>query len=163
MSVEHNNPQRSLHGTEVIERLFEGFCSREIAEWMIDNGYWPPMKPSSAAARVRACCDPDKDEFWKFSELVAWAAYTGRRVLADYVCDRTGLARPAATPQVSAELQRRLDELDVAERNRDAAIRKVRECAQAEGLEGRFEGEALGTPASVRAVRFSRKGAGDDG
>lgn len=155
--------QRRLNGIDVIRELFKGYSSSEIADWMIDNGFWSPIAPSSAAARVRSCCDPDKAEFWKFSELVAWAEATDRRVLADYVCDRTpSLDRPRVRGEISDELRAALEELDQVERQRNQAIERVLAAQQNEPAEP-YTGEAFGTPASVRQVRFKRSGSEDDG
>lgn len=150
----------ALSGVEMIRRLFDGYTSQQIAEWMMDQEYWPALKPSSAAARVRACCDPNKDEFWKLSELVGWAEYTGRRALADYVCDHTpGIGRPAGEESISEAMRGLLEQLDEAERARDRLIRSIHEQSAREGMSASFEtaeGEAFGTPASVRHVRFHR-------
>ena len=149
-----------VSGDEAIRLLFEGYSSDFIGIWMMENEYWPERKPSTAGARVRANNNTDKDQYWHFCELTGFSAYTGRRVLADHVCDCVpGLGRPTWDNAPRSPLQEDLERLYALDREREQVMRRIEtqhRIEHAASAAPEPDGEGLGAPDSVRRVRFSR-------
>ncbi len=55
---------------------------------------WPAMKPDSAYAKLKACCNGAGDERLKFGEIVAAMRFNERFDPLYYACDETLHLRP---------------------------------------------------------------------
>lgn len=102
--------------------LFDGYDSHEIGAFFVGEDFWPrSYTEDSSAARVRACNNPDKSEYWKLAELIAWADHVGRaHVFLYFLCDAFGFERPL--PIGDTEVQALRSELEQVESRRRELI-----------------------------------------
>ena len=63
---------------------------RYVAQWLIDNEFWPVMTVASAEARINACLDPEKEQYLKISELIAIMLHFQRFTVLEMVADLAG-------------------------------------------------------------------------
>lgn len=55
---------------------------------------FPDMKPDSAYARLKACCNPDGDQRLTFGQVIRLMNFCGRHDPLYHACDETLHARP---------------------------------------------------------------------
>lgn len=67
---------------------------QQIAAHLCTVGLWPPMKPTSCAARFDACLNPDKDQFFKWSDILEMMRFTQCFDPLYFMCDQLALERP---------------------------------------------------------------------
>jgi hypothetical protein len=67
---------------------------QQIAAHLCTVGLWPPMKPTSRTARFDACLNPDKDQYFKWSDVLEMMRFTQRFDPLHYLCDQLALERP---------------------------------------------------------------------
>lgn len=84
-------------GYDALRAMLAEYSSETVAEWLIAEGYWPQGPVNSAAARVRACLDPEKNQFFKFSEIIFLSVRSGCPDALYYFCDQMCRQRPEAT------------------------------------------------------------------
>jgi len=82
-------------GYAALEAMCAGKSSQEISHHLISvDGIWHEKKLETGAARVRACMNKEKHEFFKFSELIAISKFTKCNDAIFFMCDELGLSRP---------------------------------------------------------------------
>lgn len=59
----------------------------------------PDLKPDSAYAWFKACCNPQGDQRFRFGHLLALMRFCGQYDLLYYACDELSHARPAIVSQ----------------------------------------------------------------
>lgn len=87
------------NGYAALKAMLEPYTSEQVARWLMDGGYWPRLTLASAAARVRACTNPDKHEFFKFSEILFLMAQTERYQPLEFAAEVLGRTTPVADPE----------------------------------------------------------------
>ena len=82
-------------GYDALRMMCEGRKSQEIAHYLIsEDGIWKGKTLETGAARVRACLNHDKNEFFKISEIIAISKYTKCFDAVLFMCDELGLSHP---------------------------------------------------------------------
>lgn len=132
-----SNPQTAVvyrDGYDALKRMLDGFDSITVGRWLMEEGYWPHGPEITAGARVRACCNPDKTEFFKFSEIIFLMVRTGQCHPLYFACDATNHQRPkmqqtaqAAADKLAAEIRERERELEELRSTHRAAMTRVRD------------------------------------
>ena len=69
---------------------------------------WPDMKPESAYARLKACCNPSGDQQLRFGQVIALMKFNEKYSPLAWACDETDHDRPAKRAPLDrqAELMR---------------------------------------------------------
>jgi len=82
-------------GYEALTEMCGGFGSQEIAHHLIEvDGIWKGKSLDTGAARVRACLNKDKAEFFKLSELIAVSKFTKHYDAIFFMCNELELSVP---------------------------------------------------------------------
>lgn len=136
-------------GYDAMKRMLEDFDSVRVGRWLIEDGYWPQMPDDSAGARVRACLNPDKSRFFKFSEILYLAWRTGRADVLYYFCDYTGFHRPEHNGSVHQQAEHLAEQIRAEERALDAKKAKYK------NLLARSAENIFPSPRGIRRLRFS--------
>lgn len=139
------------------------FNYADLAMHLVEEGYWPAeLSRESAAARFRACLNPDKDQYFKRSEMVALMRITGRVDPVYHECDELGLERPRRIAS-TAHLQDQITSISQAVQGIVATLDalQVDVTAQADEDMGRQQpmpSDCARQPPSVTQIRYSRRG-----
>jgi len=84
-----------LDGYAALLEMCGGKTSQEIAHHLISvDGIWGDKSLDTGSARIRACLNKDKPEFFKAAELIAIQRFTKRYDAVFFMCDELGLSRP---------------------------------------------------------------------
>lgn len=138
-------------GYDALKRMLDGFDSVRVGRWLVDEGYWPQMPDDSAGARVRACLSPDKNRFFKFSEILFLAFRTGRPDALHYFCDYTGYERPERNSSAHEQAEHLAEQIRAEERALDAKKNRYKE------LLVRSAEDTFPSPRGISRLRFFRK------
>lgn len=110
---------------KALRRMCEGKTSDEIGEHLVRQGLI--RKARDPGARVRACLNPGKSEFFSPSEILAIEMFTGVAAWTEFCAEAHGCELVVTDPMEAAyRLQARIDSLEAeldAERERLAGIR----------------------------------------
>jgi hypothetical protein len=112
-------------GYDALRKNLDGYSSEVVAQWLMDDGYWPHGPAESGAARVRACLNPDKSEFFKFSEIIFLMNRSGRADALYYACDATQHERPGKKRSPHQIAEEELEEIQRLERELEQKKRNV--------------------------------------
>jgi len=100
--INHSYPDQYQGGYDALRCMidFSSYSMADLAMSLVDAGYWPgSLGYESATAKFRACMNPEKEAFFKSSEIQYLMFHTGRCDPLYYDCDRLGLERPRAVPK----------------------------------------------------------------
>lgn len=86
--------RRYRDGADALKAMCFGYEPKEIAFFLIEDGIWSDKELDSAIARVNACLNPKKQEFFHFSEIIAISKHTRNFDAVFFACDQMGLSRP---------------------------------------------------------------------
>ena len=93
------------NGADALKAMCFGFEPKEIAFFLIEDGIWAGKNIDSAVTRVNACLNPNKPEFFHFSEIIAVSKRTRNFDAVFYACDELGLSRPR-TQSIEEQMMR---------------------------------------------------------
>ena len=82
------------NGADALRAMCFGYEPKEIAWFLIEDGIWAGKSIDGAVTRVNACLNPNKPEFFHFSEIIAITKRTRNFDAVFFACDELGLSRP---------------------------------------------------------------------
>lgn len=91
-----------------------GKSFKELAAYL-----FPDRKPDSAYARLKACLNPDKDEFLRYGQIIAAMKFCNCYEPLYFACDETDHERPKPVLKedrkaaLAEELKRGLERLEM--------------------------------------------------
>ena len=99
---------------------------------------WPAMRPESAYARLKVCCNERGDQHLRFGEVVRVMQFNERFDALYFICDEVGHDRPArrAPADKQAELMREFN----------------RHVEQLAGIQKALQAQGAPLPAGLKAV-----------
>ena len=93
-----------VDGYTALKAMCSGFSPKEIAAHMIESGRWE-LSLVSGEGTVNRCLNRTRDEFFKFSEIIAITQFTRDFSALTFFCDEVSATHPRPLDQ-GEQLQR---------------------------------------------------------